>query len=161
MWILLAMMFTTVEASCSDCCRSGGSCDQAYKGGPGVCCGASGECCPQGSVCVHCEYGRVHCAYPPYANCPRMRNVSEVESAFVAFMFGSCAMGFCLQAVRARTTNEIAPGGSVPVVVGHPTGGGGGDGFVTGLLGGMILSDVMHDADDPPTYVDATFSTDV
>lgn len=71
-------------------------------------------------------------------------------------MFLVCAIGMCLHVYRARAHGDEVVAAH-PVVVGHPTSSG--NGFATGLLGGMILSDVMHDHDEPPTYVDATFST--
>ena len=106
---------------------------------------------------MHCEYGHVRCAYPPYLGYPRAYANYQLESSILAFMFLVCAIGMCLHRYRARAHSEGVVAAH-PVVVGHPTSG---DGFATGLLGGMILSDVMHDHDEPPTYVDATFSTDV
>lgn len=155
--MMIVFGVAVVHASCSDCCRPGGSCGAAYKSGPGLCCGDAGQCCPVGALCVHCDYGRVRCAYPPYVGCPRAYVGTQLESIVLALVFFVCAIGMCLHVYRS-----LAPGEEVvaahPVVVGHPTYG---DGFATGLLGGMILSDVVHGHDEPPTYVDATFSTDV
>lgn len=38
------------------------------------------------------------------------------------------------------------------------------DGFATGLIGGVLLSDVLHDHShepEPPSYAESTFDTDV
>lgn len=161
MWYIFGILccVVRVHATCSDCCRSGGTCDAAYKGEPGICCGG-GTCCPRGALCVHCEYGVTRCAFPPYTGCPRVRRYEPEEGVmfFVLLFVGMCALSACLWRSHYHHSPPTVP--ATNVVAYPPVS----DGFATGLLGGVLLSDALHDHSpepEPPSYVEATFDTDV
>ena len=130
-----------VLATCPECCVPGGDCSRAYKGTPGICCG-DGACCPSTAVCVRCWDG-TRCAPVSLA-----RSACRAEGDTAALLLLLCVACFATYACAAR---RAAP--SAPVV---PQGGAGD--VMTGFVGGMILSDVMHD--EPPSYVDVTFAAD-
>lgn len=148
MWYILGILccIVRVHATCSNCCRPGGVCDAAYKGGPGICCGG-GSCCPRGALCVQCDHGVTRCAYPPYTGCPQHFE-TERGITFVLFLIVcTCAFNACLWRSHYHHSSAVTSS----------------DGFATGLIGGVLLSDALHDHSpepEPPSYVEATFESD-
>lgn len=160
MWHILGILCCAVRvhATCSDCCRPGGVCDAAYGNGPGICCGGA-TCCPRGAFCIRCEYGVTRCANSPYVGCPRTRHYEPEESlAFLLLLFvGGCAFSAWLWRPRYYQSS-VAP--AMHAVASPPVS----DGFATGLIGGVLLSDALHDRcpePEPPSYAEATFDSDV
>lgn len=154
MWYILGTLccIVRVHATCSDCCRPGGVCDAAYRGEPGT-------CCPRGALCVQCEYGVTRCAYPPYTGCPRTRHYDTEEGTtpLLLLIAGACALCACLWRSHYYNSPTVP---ALSVVASPPVA----DGFATGLVGGVLLSDALHDHSpepEPPSYVEATFESDV
>lgn len=78
---------------------------------------------------------------------------------FLVFLFvGICASSVCLWQSHYHHSPTTVP--ATNVVAYPPVS----DGFATGLLGGVLLSDALHDHSpepEPPSYVGATFDSDV
>lgn len=150
-----------VYGTCSDCCRPGGVCDTAYKNGSAICCGGSG-CCPTVAMCVRCEHGVHRCAFPPFAaGCQHTRRHEiDEDTAFLLLVFvGLCMIGACwLHPHCCHSPSSVAPAANV--VASSPMT----DSFATGLLEGVLLTDVLHDHSpepEPPSYVESSFEADV
>lgn len=163
MWYTLGILchIVCVYGTCSECCLPGGVCDTAYKNGPGICCGG-GACCPMGAMCVRCEHGVRRCAYPPYTGCSRTRyhEMEEGTLFLLLVVVGMCMVGACrwLRLHHYHSPSSLPPVTNV-VASSPPT-----DGLATGLIGGLLLSDVLHDHSpepEPPSYMESTFEADV
>jgi len=76
---------------------------------------------------------------------------------FLLPVVGVCALGACLWGSHYYHSPTVS---AMHVVASPPVS----DGFATGLIGGVLLSDALHDHSpepEPPSYVDATFDADV
>ena len=180
--LLVAAAPRGVRASCADCCAPGGSCAQAYKQTPGVCCSrgahaALPQCCPLGSRCAQCADGVMRCL-APYE---RLRcDADDVAVGAVLFAILG-VVGVCTVAVwllrrcpdgtdAAHDHRHHAPvpvgvpvqpaaatPGGVGVVPPQPRYDGGVGGVATGFLGGMLLGEMIAGVDgegSPPCYND-------
>lgn len=158
MWHIILYFLTRAHGSCFDCCRPGEVCYTAYTHRPGVCCG-SGTCCPTGALCVHCEHGATRCAYPPYTRCQRTQRGQTAGTTVVLFVLATlCGVCACCW---LRPHYDHLPSVPVPNTVAAPPPT---DGCATGLIGGILLSDVPHGHSpepEPPSYVEATSEADV
>lgn len=146
-WSILCCI-AGVHATCS----AGVVCDTAYTD-------AVGNCCPWDALCVHCEHGVTRCARSPYTGCTRIRSHEPADDiTFLLFLLvGVCAFSVCL----LRSHYYHSPTAPVMHVVASPSVT---DGFATGLIGGVLLSDALDDHSpepEPPSYVEATFGPDV
>ena len=159
------------STGCSVCCSPGGSCESAFHGRPGVCCGLL-QCCPVGSYCVRCGSG-FRCAGSPYARCNNGNGESVLASqSALVILAVALVLSFCL----LRSLCERSP--TTRPIVGQPivaTAGGGqvvasplyqtpypphNDGMVSGMVGGMVsglvVGTILSDLDEPPTYAEVT-----
>lgn len=150
-------------STCQDCCRPGGSCGEAFKQEKGICCGSfpHPQCCPYGHACHACDDGLYRC-YHPSASAPACYEKSYFlilcVMGVVVFMIASSIIG--LHCLRPSPPPMIHPASAHAPMV---SGGMGSGGIVTGFLGGMIVSDVLHDIDgmDQSSNYDCGVEADV
>lgn len=159
-------MVLALLGTCDTCCQTGGvsSCRTAFHNQPGQCCGFHdnvGQCCPYGAQCVRCPTDREYrCAWPGERIVCRghMYDVWDLCTIFLAgillsILFLSCCHRYYIQSQPANVitvdgTTVPAPQVAVPVTNATLVQGGTGSGNTafavgTGLLGGMLLSDVL------------------
>lgn len=142
-------------ADCYDCCAPGGTCDYAYKQGPGVCCGGN-QCCSHGMRCHACVDGAYRCV-APFETPPRCAH-DDVSVLFSLGALAACVLCVCWMVRRAveppPTFQTHQTHQNRPVVYGTPhyAGGGGAAGAaVMGLVGGLLLGEVLEgDCDATP-----------
>lgn len=160
-------MVLALLGTCDTCCQTGGasSCSTAFYNQPGQCCGFHenvGQCCPYGAHCVRCPMAEQYrCAWPGERIVCRDNTYDawDLLSLFLAgtlisILFLSCCQKYCIQSRPANVitvdgTAVSAPQVAVPVTNATLVQGGTGTGNTalamgTGLLGGMILSDVLE-----------------
>lgn len=163
---LIALHIRSSLSTCSDCCSPGGSCESAFHGDPGVCCGFN-QCCPTGAYCMRCGSG-FRCTNSPYGRCEDGGGQgfeAQLASLFFTALLLSCLAISVCQCVNERARAQqpavghpiVTPGGQIvasplyqaPYAPQH-------DGAMSGLVTGMVLGTVLADMDEPPTYVEAT-----
>jgi hypothetical protein len=159
MWLIFCfLMYTTrAHSSCADCCHPDRVCDTAYKNEPGVCCGGK-ACCPRDSLCVQCEHGVSRCAFLPFTECTRHQEIEQGAPLLLLVIVGMCTIGACWLCSHSYHSPLITPVTDVVASSPHT------DVITTGLIGGVLLTDVLHDNSpepEPPSYVEATFDADV
>lgn len=165
--LLMSMILTatSANASCYDCCSPGGSCEHAYKQGPGVCCGSGGstQCCPSNSRCHSCN-GREFRCYPSGDRpipCPYHDQWESIDTMvlfavgmFLLAMWWTCTSRSAqpypiVTATPMTSVPHIPPLPSVaPLAAAHTQSGMGN--MMTGFLGGMLVADMISDS--PPGY---------
>ena len=162
----LLLLIPFASSSCSDCCSSGGSCSEAWKGEKGVCCGG-GQCCPIGSYCYRCG-GAWRCSWSRNPSCHSSSSYTTSEGfwgqcIFLAFLFlafviiaRACVSSMYPSSLpwqsSSHTSHSLhsAQSQSVqqPLVLpGYPVQNSGmsaAGGAAVGFVAGSLLSDAMH-----------------
>ena len=161
MFVVLALLGT-----CDTCCRTQGeSCSTAFHNQPGQCCGFHdnvGQCCPYGARCTRCPIAdQYRCAWPgerivcdDQTYEPRDILPIFLTGTLMSILLLSCCQKCCIQS-RPVNVFEVdgipisTPQVAVPVTNGTLVQGGAGPentalAVGAGLLGGMVLSDVLE-----------------
>lgn len=115
--LAIVVAWASAQTECAVCCSPGGSCQRAFHGRPGVCCG-DGQCCPESAYCIRCGF-EYRCSRSLHASCDDSNE--QIDSAMV-FMWAALLLFACVMTWRCWTVESRDFRASTPILTpaGHP-----------------------------------------